>query len=77
MGVPVALGVGAVEAALERSCVRRWRADALARAAAVAARGRGREAPAHDTRGRRRGSRGGRASEGALLAGGVDEVGRH
>lgn len=84
VGVAVALGVGAVEAALEGPGVRRRRADALGRAAAaaVASRGRGREAPPHHARRRRRGPRGGRraavvAVEPAILAGGVDVVGRH
>lgn len=77
VGLPVALRVGAVEAALERPCVRRRRADALPGAAAVAARGSGREAPAQRARGRRRGPRRGRAAERALLACGVDVVGRH
>lgn len=82
VGVTVALGVVAVEAALEGPGVRRRRADALGRAAAAAVASRGREAPPHLARRRRRGPRGGcRAAmvavEPALLAGCVDVVGRH
>lgn len=83
VAVAVALGVGAVEAALERPGVRRRRAHALgAAAAAVAAGGGVGEAPAHRPRRRRRGARRRGvgavvAVEPALVAGGVDVVGRH
>lgn len=84
MRVAVALGVGAVEAALEGPGVGRGSTHALAPAVAVAAGGRGREAAAHGARRRRRGARRGgagavvvRAVEPALLARRVNVVGRH
>jgi len=85
-GRRVAMGAGAVEAALERPRVRGRRADALGRGAVAVAvgGGRGRPAPPQVLR-RRRGRAGGRgavvvpssAAVPALLRRGVHVVGRH
>jgi len=84
-GRRVAMGAGAVEAALERPRVRGRRADALGRGAVAVGvavgGGRGRPAPPHVLR-RRRGRAGGRgavvvAVEPALLRRRVHVVGRH